>query len=148
MEIRSGLYSFENANLSVGDFDSIIGSLRLTEKTGIKAGSGAINTDDLIKLNGMREVESSLQIYRDGHNGKYPNSLELLLKDFPHLESTLKENTFLYAYSRDYKKFHLGILLSTNTDSKLDRDGDFNSIAVGYINGFNGKDPIYDIVGQ
>ena len=79
-------------------------------------------------------------------NGYFPTKLiDLYPGIFTNKDLLQKEDVF-YAYypAANPLNYHLGIAIS-NTAQELNEDKDFNSKSNGYINGFDGKDPIYDL---
>lgn len=54
---------------------------------------------------------------------------------------------YLYAYypAENPTAYHLGVILEIKDDKDLNDDSDFNSKAAGYVNGFDGKDPVFDV---
>ena len=87
----------------------------------------------------------------------YPQSLDELipayLKELPVDRDGATVN-FLYARSQDGNRFHLGTklqiyeggtFLSARSPHPLTYDSDFNSMTAGYLDGFNGADPVYDL---
>ena len=83
-------------------------------------------------LNEEQILELAESIFRDPLTGKY----------------------YLYAFypSENPTAYHLGAILElTDKDAviiggaSLENDSDFDSKVVGYVNGFDGKDPMYDL---
>ncbi len=86
------------------------------------------------------------EFYKD--YGFYPVSLSYLspkyLSEIPRDPQTGQD--YFYAYYPSFKPFayHLGARLEGER-FELRRDDDFNSKKAGFVNGFDGEDPIYDI---
>jgi len=79
-------------------------------------------------------------------NRVFPDSLSQL-KD---IGSFKRENLqyVLYSASPDKQHYHMGIDLGDINFSDLAKDSDYNSKAQGWINGLDGKDPVYDSYSQ
>ncbi len=90
----------------------------------------------------MGKIKPVLQAYKKSH-GNYPSSLEKILITYPALKDYL--DMFYYAVSSDGIKCHYGIEVYDD-EAQLAKDSDFDSLAEGFDNGFEGDDPIYDIV--
>lgn len=92
----------------------------------------------------MSQIKLALEMYY-GQKKSYPNDLSELAS----ITSIARDHhdDFFYAYypESNPQHCHLGIKLSSYM-RELDNDDDFNSKEKGYINGFNGADPIYDKV--
>ena len=95
----------------------------------------------------MNQLEMSLVFYFN-QNGILPESLEELYPEFIAKKDIVENERYLYAYPKDRKTltYHLGIKLEADVENQhvLKNDKDFNSILAGYLNGFDGRDPIYD----
>lgn len=88
---------------------------------------------------------------------RYPESLgELVPVYLKYLPTDVAGGNidFLYARSKDGKRFHVGvklesydggIILGSNTPHPLTYDSDFNSVTADYLDGFDGVDPAYDL---
>lgn len=96
----------------------------------------------------INQIQMSLMFFF-GKNKIFPENLNELYPGFIQKE-ILENNTFLYAYSKDKNYYHLGVKINNpdNIQNKLKNDADFNSISKNYVNGFNGLDPIYDVVNK
>ncbi len=93
----------------------------------------------------LRQIMTALELYQS-MNGYFPTKLiDLYPGIFTNKDLLQKEDVF-YAYypAANPLNYHLGIAIS-NTAQELNEDKDFNSKSNGYINGFDGKDPIYDL---
>lgn len=96
------------------------------------------------KVNILEDIQIPLKFYFDD-NDFYPESLNNLDVNSD-LEESIREYGILYAYSKDKKKYHVGIKLDKEDYPGFGKDKDFNSKTEGFINGFDGADPIYDLV--
>lgn len=96
-------------------------------------------------IGGLRQIMIALELYQS-MNGYFPTKLIDLYPDIFTNKDLLQKEDILYAYypAANPLNYHLGITVS-NTVQELNKDKDFNSKSSSYINGFDGKDPIYDI---
>lgn len=110
------------------------------------------------EISGIRQghliaLRGTLDVYHI-YNSHFPTSLsdlEIFIKErnpeaeIPKDPKTNKD--YLYAsYPSDKPTaYHLGAVLENKRATMLRSDSDFNSKAAGYVNGFDGKDPVYDI---
>lgn len=100
--------------------------------------------EEVQERNNLLKVTTALLAYMGEHSGYFPSSLEQL----NNLDSSLQDDirNYYYAVSKDKEHFHIGVELKTTmVEEFLTQDNDFNSVSAGYENGFDGKDPIYDI---
>lgn len=129
--------------------------------TGISFEKGSISIRDRERIRLLELVQTCLDKYYS-ENGHYPYSLAELVSflsernDLPPVfsknpESLIKDpetsEEHLYAFypSKNPNSYHLGIVLKSKSITFLQKDSDFNSKAAGYVNGFDGRDPIYDL---
>jgi len=98
-------------------------------------------------IGNINQLQMSLDFYFK-QNGVLPASLNELYPKFIADKKIVENEKYLYAYSYDRKTltYHLGIKLEAENQPILKNDKDFNSISAGYINGFDGADPVYDVV--
>jgi|GEM_PF-4027167 len=98
----------------------------------------------------LKEIQVPIELYFID-NGSYPKFLSNLIPQYiakSYLVKTINDKNILYAYSADGKHYHMGVDINlpyTQDFSGFKYDKDFNSKAAGYVNGFNGQDPIYDL---
>lgn len=95
---------------------------------------------DFQKQQQLKKILFELEIYYD-FNEVYPQSLNNLQSLSPEIDTSL----FLYAVNPTKSDYHLGVEFSHSDEFSLTTDADFNSEKIGWTNGFNGKDPIYDL---
>ena len=95
----------------------------------------------------LDEIESRLVLYFLYQNKDLPGSIEEVRRLDPLFLGNYDLSIFLYAYSPDKKKYHLGVKLTKNATplKRKDKNTNFNSKLAGYINGFDGSDPVYDL---
>lgn len=105
-----------------------------------------------IMSNNLKEIETALVLYSMGNNNLFPKLLSDLVPQYitkSGLVEMIDSKKILYSYSSDRKKYHIGIDIDLpDTEEFLGvfkYDKDLNSELAGYINGFDGKDPIYDL---
>lgn len=94
-------------------------------------------------------IRHQIEYYHDD-NDYYPISLSELEKFIEPKELPKDPKTgedYLYAYypAENPTAYHLGVILEIKDDTDLNDDADFNSKAAGYVNGFDGRDPMFDI---
>ncbi len=75
-------------------------------------------------------------------------TLEVLIMD----PKTKKEYLYAFYPPENPTSYHLGAILELAGEdtiivegASLKNDADFNSATAGYVNGFDGKDPVYDL---
>ena len=99
---------------------------------------------DAAKRSDFNSLKLYLELYYDANNKSYPLSLNELDKNF----NVVPFVNYKYSTSPQRDFYHLGILLSNTKDlgnkSVLSMDSDFNSAEIGWENGFDGNDPVYD----
>lgn len=105
-----------------------------------------IKKRDRKRIAGIQNLAQALdEFYKD--HGFYPVSLSYLspkyLSEIPRDPQTGQD--YFYAYYPSFEPFayHLGARLEGER-FELKKDDDFDSKRVGFVNGFNGEDPIYD----
>ena len=111
-----------------------------------------IETDatDPSHVNNIKYIQSALERYYNDKR-QYPKQLEELV---PYYLTILPK----YSSSRNYfyahypaekpQKYHIGVLLGGRNEASpaaFRSDSDLDSVKVGYINGFNGMDPVFDL---
>jgi len=87
-----------------------------------------------------------IQMVLDENYQSY-NQYPIALKDLdatPEIMQIIESGEILYAYSANKSNYHIGIEVESEVFTK--DDFDFNSKLAEYTNGFNGADPIYDLV--
>lgn len=113
----------------------------------------AMDVSDPSHVGNIKFIQAGLERYFNDHR-TYPKKLEDMRPQYLRIipqYSTGKD--YLYAYYPKDKptKYHLGTKLGGRnpSDAKtLSEDADFNSLkAAGYTGGFDGTDPVYDLVG-
>lgn len=112
----------------------------------------AMDVSDPSHVGNIKFIQAGLERYFNDHR-TYPKKLEDMRPQYLRIipqYSTGKD--YLYAYYPKDKptKYHLGTKLGGHnpSDSKtLSEDADFNSKKAGYAGGFEGTDPVYDLVG-
>lgn len=101
----------------------------------------------------LKSIQMALELYLMGGNN-LPDSLTELIPDYLAKKDAIEfinNDEIFYSYSSDRKNYHMGIQLDEavlKDYTGFNNDKDFNSGATNYINGFNGKDPIYDLTGN
>lgn len=103
---------------------------------------------DMRRINEIEYLQSNLDLYF-WENNSYPTSLlelrNLAKKDIPKDPKTKKDYLYAYYPSENPTAYHLGAVLELKKATILKNDSDFNSESAGYVNGFDGKDPVYDL---
>lgn len=125
-----------------------------TEKIQHEATAKLLATDpsDPAHVNNIKYIADGLEkYYKDKH--AYPKKLDelvpLYLRVLPKYSS---QKDYFYAYYPNNKPtaYHIGTLLGGRNQASpkaFAEDADLNSEKVGYVNGFAGADPIYDLTG-
>ena len=107
-----------------------------------------IEARDGRRINDIRIIKVILGEYYDSYN-VYPNSLSELvpefLNDLPKDPKTNQDYFYAFYPFIEPSCYHLGTVLENVNRYELLNDADFDSKMAGYINGFNGIDPVYDI---
>lgn len=110
----------------------------------------AIDSNDPTHINNIGYIQYGLERYFSDKR-MYPTNLKdlvpLYIGGLPVYSS---EQNYLYAYSPKEKPvaYHLGTPLGGHNqkdEAALAGDADFDSKKTGYTNGFDGKDPVYDV---
>jgi len=96
---------------------------------------------DLQKFLHVRSLQKDLYFYYS-REGVYPETLETLVPENPKINARI----FLYSVNPQKNSYHLGYKFNTLDEPNLFKDYDFNSELVGWLNGFSGEDPVYDVV--
>lgn len=117
----------------------IIGFLFLTFVVKSSLDDARSKSLEIAKAVSLSTIATSLELAYDENDQKYPTDLSGISN--PGVDMT----GVMYAYSPDQKRYHLGIRLSDPATSSLGRDDDFDSSLAGYINGFAGADPVFDL---
>ncbi len=101
-------------------------------------------TENLIR--GLNHIVTGLFVFVET-NKIYPKKLKELDSLPPEIKQSIEEGiiNYMYAYSSDGQCYHIGVKLE-ESNSVLEHDTDLDSVAEGYINGFSGADPVYDMV--
>ena len=122
------------------------------QKTRSVATQKLIETDatDPSHVNNIKYIQSALERYYNDKR-QYPKQLEELV---PYYLTILPK----YSSSRNYfyahypaekpQKYHIGVLLGGRNEASpvaFRSDSDLDSAKTGYINGFNGMDPVFDL---
>lgn len=111
----------------------------------------ATDPTDPSHINNIAYLQEGLKKYY-AEKKMYPKKLgELLPRYLYVIPKYSSDKDYLYAYFPAEKPFayHIGTLLGGRnivSPQTLSADSDFNSEKVKYVNGFNGADPMYDIV--
>ena len=103
---------------------------------------------DARRISDMKLIQLSLKLFFDRHN-KYPaRPIELEKEgDVSKLPTDpLSGKDYFYAVSEDGRTYHIGATLEDKGNITLKNDADVNSRARGFLNGFDGADPIYDLI--
>lgn len=95
-----------------------------------------------VELYLMNKIKSALKSYKK-QNGAYPTSLYSLISTYPVLTDYV--DFLYYAYSPDASSCHFGIEIYDDA-RELNQDKDYNSLDDDFLEGFEGVDPIYDII--
>ena len=113
-----------------------------------------LRCQDSINISQFKIIPSLLGIYFEKYK-VYPETLSKLGDSSGAIIKDSSSNKYLYAYYPKVKptSYHLGLLLEGCSkdpvkqvvDKEFLKDRDFNSATAGYVNGFDGKDPIYDL---
>ena len=112
----------------------------------------ATDPADPSHVNNLKYIQAGLEKYFSD-NRAYPADLRTLVPKYLRvLPAYSSRQDYLYAYSPKGKPtlYHLGALLGGRNEISprtLAGDADFNSEKAGYTGGFNGADPVYDIIG-
>lgn len=83
----------------------------------------------------------------------YPKKLDELLPVYINvIPKYSSQKDYFYAYYPEAKPtaYHIGSLLGGRNEMSpkvFAEDADLNSVSEGYVNGFNGMDPVYDLIG-
>jgi len=126
----------------------------LDSKTLTEARAQYLETDpvDITHINNIKSLQTALEKYY-ANKLVYPTKLSQLAPSFMYLVPKYSSNEdYLYAYYPADKptKYHLGAKLGGKNpaDTRIfSQDADFNSNQAGYVNGFDGADPVYDLTG-
>lgn len=113
-----------------------------------------IETDatDPTHVNNIKYVQSALERYYNDKR-QYPKQLEDLVPYYlTVLPKYSSSRNYFYAYYPADKpqKYHIGTLLGGRNEASpaaFRSDSDLNSAKAGYVNGFNGMDPVFDLEG-
>ena len=98
-----------------------------------------------ILANRLDEIGVRLMLNYLYQDKDLPESLEKARVELPASAANSDLTVFMYAYSPDKKKYHLGVKLTKDaTALKRNTNKNFNSKLAGYVNGFDGSDPVYD----
>ena len=90
----------------------------------------------------MDKIETALKNYKK-KAGRYPVFIQSAFLYYPAAKNF--DDQFYYAVSTDGVNCHIGIDVFED-ETKLAKDADFDSDNAGYIDGFDGVDPIYDVL--
>lgn len=112
----------------------------------------ATDPSDPSHVTNIKYIVDGLEKY---YNDKktYPKKLDELmptyLKIVPKYSS---QKDYFYSYYPETKPtaYHIGTLLGGRNEispKAFAEDADLNSVNAGYVNGFNGADPVYDLTG-
>lgn len=107
---------------------------------------------DLSHIGNIKSIQGALRKYFDNKQ-VYPKKLSELAPAYLYIVSKYSSSQdYFYAYFPADKPtaYHLGAPLGGNNPADgpvLSQDADFNSKKAGYVNGFDGTDPVYDLVG-
>ena len=105
---------------------------------------------DPVHVANLKYIQGALDKYYNDKR-RYPETLEELtpiyVKVLPKYSS---RKNYFYAHSSEEKPqlYHLGTLLggrNTASPEAFKNDSDFDSAKAGWVGGFNGLDPIYDL---
>ena len=109
---------------------------------------------DAKRIVDIKLLRLALELYYDSYGG-YPAMLSVLAPEFiqqvpnDSLDSGICRPDYCYAYSGDFKSYHIGAQLEDANHEALAQDEDFNSKNAGYSGApFNGADtvPLFDEV--
>lgn len=102
-----------------------------------------LNSSALISR--LRQINLGIEMYQS-ENGYFPkNLIDLYPTSIANKDILEDENVYYASYpAENPNKYHIGIKISGDRN-ELNEDNDFDSQSAGYINGFNGADPIYDL---
>lgn len=112
----------------------------------------ATDPSDPSHINNLKYIKDGLEKY---YNDKkmYPKALSdlvpLYLRVVPKYSSS-KDYFYAYYPSEKPTAYHLGALLGGRNQASpkaFAEDADLNSEKAGYVGGFNGADPVYDLKG-
>ena len=111
-----------------------------------------IETDatDPSHVNNIKYIQSALERYYNDKR-QYPKQLEELVPYYlTILPKYSSSRNYFYAYYSAEKpqKYHIGALLGGRNEASpvaFRSDSDLDSAKAGYINGFNGMDPVFDL---
>ncbi len=125
------------------------------EKDAVTETERLLATDpaDPSHINNLKYIQAGLEKYFND-NRTYPADLRTLVPRYLRaLPAYSSQQGYLYAYAPEAKPtaYHLGALLGGRNQADpqaFATDADFNSEKAGYIGGFNGTDPVYDLVGE
>jgi len=113
----------------------------------------ATDSSDPSHINNVRSIQAALEKYYNDYK-KYPIDLNELAPLYIRRLPTYANNVnYFYAYwpNANPQAYHLGTLLGGRNElspATLNQDADLNSEASGYTHGFNGSDPVFDLVGE
>jgi len=101
-----------------------------------------------IRIGTVEGLRRRLEAYYQD-NQAFPESLADLPGGPPLDPVTGMSYSYAYWPSKKPVRVHFGIVLEANsgteTETALARDADFDSRAAGYMGGFDGADPVYDL---
>lgn len=111
----------------------------------------AMDVSDPSHVINVKFIQTGLEKYFNDY-GYYPKKLEdMIPQQLRIVPQYATGENYLYAYYPKDKptKYHLGTKLGGNNPSDgkiLSEDADYNSLKANYIGGFDGKDPVFDLV--
>ncbi|MBI5912844.1 hypothetical protein HY839_00155 [Candidatus Azambacteria bacterium] len=125
-----------------------------TEKSQQETTAKLLATDpsDPSHINNLKYIQEGLEKY---YNDKktYPKKLDELVPNYARiLPKYSSSKDYFYAYYPKDKPtaYHIGTLLGGRNQASpkaFAEDADLNSEKAGYVGGFNGADPVYDLKG-
>ena len=125
-----------------------------TEKGQQEATAKLLATDpsDPSHISNLKYIQEGLEKYYNDKSA-YPKKLDELVPLYARvLPKYSSSRDYFYAYYPKDKPttYHIGTLLGGRNHASPEafaKDADLNSEQAGYVGGFNGADPIYDLTG-
>lgn len=99
---------------------------------------------DARRISDITQLQMFLELYKNADpNGLYPATLDALIPTYiggvPKDLRTNKPYYYAVNAAQSPTAYHLGAVLENSYNKALCSDADFNSVALGWVNGFNGS---------
>ena len=102
---------------------------------------------DARRVADIKQSQLALELYYDEYQ-TYPQNLAVLAPTYmPSVPNDPETRApYFYAFSELDKTYHLGARLTDTTNPALKGDKDFYSRSTRFLNGFDGTDPVFDVM--